>query len=390
MIDFSLTTEQRMIQDTVRNFVTREVIPWERELINRHKKGQSEYLTLPELRALQRKGKEAGFWGLDCPEKFGGLDLDAMSNAIVFEEIGRSFVEFNFGGRAFSALYQLNDEQQKDYLIPVLQGERQPCFALSEPSGGSDARQLKTTAVLQGSEWVLNGEKTWISFGHIADFALVYAKTRASDGTEGVSGFLVDRSMGWTSTPIPMMGMHDCSSMFFDNVRVPARNLVGEVNGGFKHAMHFLYKNRWLLGARYVGSAERLLAMALEQAENRSTFGKKLADRENIQWMIAESEVEIRAAKLLSWNGAWQFEQEGIDDRHASCAAKLYSSQMVNRVVDKVLQIHGAMGYAVETGIERWYRDLRVTRIWEGVDEVQLAWLFKSLRDERISIGQVN
>jgi acyl-CoA dehydrogenase len=154
--------------------------------------------------------------------------------------------------------------------------------------------------------------------------------------------------------------------------------------------MKFIYRNRgWILGAKNVGAAERLLGMALEQAENRATFGKKLAERENIQWMIAESEVEIRAAKLIVWNCAWQGSEE-MDYRYAACASKLFTARMANRVVDRVLQIHGAMGYAKETGIERWYRDLRVQRIYEGSDEMQLAWMIKTLRDKRISIGQIN
>jgi acyl-CoA dehydrogenase len=237
---------------------------------------------------------------------------------------------------------------------------------------------------------VLNGEKTWITNGNDADFVIGFFRTPNEGDPNGVTAFLIDRSMGWTSSPIRMMGAHDPASLYFDNVRVPDRNVVGKVNDGFRVAMAFIYKNRgWILGGKNVGAAERLLAMALEQAENRVTFGKKLAERENIQFMIAESEAEIRAAKLLVLDCAWQASVEK-DYRQASCVSKFFVANMANRVVDRVLQIHGGMGYAKEMPIEKWYRDLRIQRIWEGSDEMNLAWIFRSLREGRAQIGDIH
>ncbi|WP_066272039.1 acyl-CoA dehydrogenase family protein [Hydrogenophaga palleronii] len=389
MVDFAISTEDRMIQDTVRKFVDKELIPREREYIQRDIKGESGFLPLSELRQLQRLGKEAGIWGIDCPETYGGLNLSPFTQALINEELGRTFIKFRFGGTAPSVLYLVNDEQKKEYLLPYIAGERQGAFALSEPGGGSDARRPRTTAVKQGDEWVINGEKTWISLATDADFAVVFATTRAEDGTEGVSAFLVDRSLGWTATPIANMGFDGTSSLHFNNVRVPARYLIGEVNKAFNLAMLFIYRNRgYNLAPKNVGAATRLLAMALEHAENRTTFGKKLAERENIQFMITESEVELRAARLLAWHAAWQASEQQ-DFRYAACAAKYYAAQMSNRVVDRVMQIHGAMGFAKETGIERWYRDLRVERIYEGSDEINLAWMWKDLQSRRTEIGQM-
>lgn len=390
MIDFSLSEEERMIRDSVRQFMKKEVMPLEQEILHRHLNGGQAELNADELGELQTKAKALGFWGIDTPEEYGGANLSNVMQALMHLETGRSFVNFKFGGSAMNVLYLLNDEQKKEYLVPTINGLRKTGFALSEPGVGSDARGIKATAVRQGDEWVLNGEKMWITGGNQADYLLAFFRTpNEGVGSETITAFLVDRNMGWKSSPIRMMGAHDPASIYFDNVRVPARNLVGEIGDGFRIAMRFIYKNRgWILGGKNVGAAERLLGMAIEHAENRVTFGEKLADRENIQWMIAESECEIRAAKMMVLNAAWQGDN-GIDYRHASCVSKYYHANMANRVVDRVLQIHGGMGYARELPIEKWYRDLRIQRIWEGSDEMNLSWIFRSLRQGRQEIAQL-
>jgi acyl-CoA dehydrogenase len=253
---------------------------------------------------------------------------------------------------------------------------------------GSDARGLRTTAVRDGDDWIVNGEKTWITLGDVHDFTILFART-PREGEGGITMFLVDRAMGYQVRPIRMMGGHDTASLIFDDVRVPGRNVVGRVNDGFRLAMKFVHRSRVWLAARNVGAGERLLKLGLAHLENRSTFGKKLAERENLQFSMVESEVEIRSAKLLVLNAAWRM-QKGLDYRHAAAAAKLYAAQMANRVVDRVLQVHGAMGYARETGIERYYRDLRVQRIYEGADEIQMATIFRFLRAGESEIAQLD
>jgi acyl-CoA dehydrogenase len=280
----------------------------------------------------------------------------------------------------------LNDEQKKEYLIPTLNGERWGCFSLSEPGVGSDPRGIKTTAIRDGDDWIINGEKTWITSGNDADYTIVFART----STDGMSAFVVDRAMGYKSQPIRMMAPHDPASLTFDNVRVPNRNLCGERDKGFEWAMNFIYRNRgWILPPKNLGAAERMLGMALEYAENRTTFGRKLIERENIMWMIAESELEIRAGKLLILNCAWQASRD-MDYRHSACAVKYFTAQAANRIADRVVQIHGGMGLAKELPLERWYRDLRVERIYEGSDEMNLSSMIRNLRKGHASIGKIN
>jgi acyl-CoA dehydrogenase len=388
MIDFALPHEDALVVDSIRRFVQRELMPWERELVRRGIRGESEMLTRAEERALQEKARAAGYWGIDTPEEYGGANLAPTLQAFVWMELGRTFIPFRFGGYANRILFDLDERQKQEYLLPALAGDRLAAFALSEPGVGSDARGLRTTAVRNGDEWVVNGEKTWITLGDEADFTILFART-PKEGEGGITMFLVDRAMGYTVRPIRMMGVHDTSSLFFDDVRVPHRNVVGEVNGGFRLAMKFVHQSRIWLAARNVGAAERLIRLGLDHMENRSTFGRKLAERENLQFDMAESEVEARCAKLLVLNAAWRM-QQGLDYRQAASSAKLHAARMVNRVVDRVMQLHGAMGYARETGIERFYRDLRVQRIYEGADEIQLATIFRNLRTGESPIGQID
>lgn len=392
MIDFSLSDDQRMIQEAVRTFVTREVLPYERVLLDRANKGQQETLTEQELLALQEHAKAIGFWGIDMPARYGGADLDPLTQLLVWHEVGRTFVDFRFGGSAMNVMLLASPELQQDYLIPTVQGRISGCFAISEPDTGSDARALRMSATRDGDDWILSGEKTWITGGATAHYVVVIARTAPaseSNGGDGTTAFLVDRSRGWTSHAIPMMGAHPSASLHFDGVRVPSSCVIGEAHKGFGVAMSFIYKNRAIyLGGRIVGAAERLLEMALDYSRVRTTFGKPIGERENIQLMIAECEVELRAAKLLALNAAWRVDA-GLDYRHAACASKFYAARMANRVVDRAMQIHGAIGYSKALPIERWYRDLRVMRIWEGTDEINGLWIFRSLNEGRMQVGQL-
>jgi acyl-CoA dehydrogenase len=390
VVDFSVTAEDQLIVDNVSKFIEREVRPLEEELVRRGLAGQSDHLTRLEIVALQKKGRESGFWGLETPAEYGGLGLAPITQSLVWEELGRSLTGFHFGGGAMNVMYQLNEEQKKEYLLPTLNGDRYGCFALSEPGVGSDARGLKTTAIRDGRDWILNGEKTWITGGGDADYAIVFARTSNEGDPEGISAFLVDRAMGYTSRPVRVMASHEPASLVFEDVRVPKRNLCGEINQGFQWAMHFIYQNRaWLLPSRNIGTAERLLEMGIDYAEQRKTFGRKLIERENIMWMIAEAEINIRAAKLLVWNVAWQA-ANGLDFRQGACIVKVHAARTANKVVDDVLQIHGGMGLAKEMPIERLYRNLRVERIYEGSDEINLATIIRNIRKGYAAVGKVN
>jgi alkylation response protein AidB-like acyl-CoA dehydrogenase len=382
-VDFSLDDEQRAIRDTARAFVRNEVMALEPEVLRReraHRPG----LNRDELRELQLKAKKFGFWGLSTPERYGGMDLPALTQALVWTEVGRSFVPFRFGGEADNILYEANDAQREEYLLPTIAGERISCFAITEPGAGSDAANIRLSARRDGGDWVLNGEKTFITGGNDADFAIVIAVTDRDRGVRdgGATAFLVDRAMGWRSEPIQTMGEGGPAALAFADVRVPHRNVLGEVGQGFDLAMRWIGRGRYIIPSHALGIAERALGMAIEQANTRETFGRPIATNQAIQWMIADSETELEAARWLILRAAWEADREGEQTataRHAASMAKLYGAGMINRVVDRVMQIHGGMGYTRELPIERWYRQVRLLRIYEGTDEMQRLIISRDL-----------
>jgi alkylation response protein AidB-like acyl-CoA dehydrogenase len=378
MVDFSLTEEQREVRDWVRTFVRKEIIPLEPEVLRRERTGQPG-LEPGELRALQLKAKESGFWGVLTPEEYGGMNLGAVMAALLEAELGRSFVPFRFGGSADNILFYANEEQKEMYLKPTISGDRKSCFAITEPGAGSDARAIRATARQDGDDWIINGEKTFITGGNEADFTMVFAVTDKEKGANGgVTCFLVDRDAGWKSHPIDTMGEWGPAALTFDNVRVPSRNILGEVGRGFELAMRWIGQGRYLLPARAIGACERLLEMGIDYANTRETFGQPIAERQAIQWMIADSAVEIEALRWLVLHAAWQVDQ-GVDSRQAQSMAKLYGGVKANEIVDRVLQIHGGMGYTRELPVERWYRELRLLRIYEGTDEIQRRTIARNL-----------
>src|SRR5258708_2235609 len=228
-MDFSLTDEQKMVQQTVRSFVTRELLPLEPEVLRREREGKRG-IEIGEIRALQLRAKELGFWGINTPEEYGGANLGPVMTALVMMELARTFIPFTFGGAADNILYYCNEEQKQRYLLPTISGERRSCFALTEPGAGSDAANIQMSAEQDGDHWILNGEKIFITNGNEADFAMVFAVTDRRKGARGgVTCFLVDREMGWRSDYIHTMGEWGPASLYFENVRVPATNILGEL-----------------------------------------------------------------------------------------------------------------------------------------------------------------
>jgi acyl-CoA dehydrogenase len=384
-MDLTLTDEEREIRDWVRTFVSKELMPLEPQVLERERQGERGF-TLEQLRELQGKAKQSGFFGVLTPEEYGGMGLGSLMAALIEIELGRTFVQFKFGGDADNILFHANDEQKKRYLEPTISGERYSCFAITEPGAGSDARNIRTSAVRDGDEWVINGEKTFITGGDIADFTMVFAVTDRDLGADGgVTCFLVDREAGWTSASIPTMGQWGPASLSFQDVRVPHSAILGEEGRGFALAMKWIGKGRFMLPARALGACERLVEMAMEQAKNRVTFGEPIANRQAIQWMIADSAVEIEALRWLVLTAAWQVDN-GIDSRQSQSIAKLYGGVQANQIVDRVLQIHGGMGYTRELPIERWYRELRLLRIYEGTDEIQRRTIARNLLSGHVSV----
>jgi alkylation response protein AidB-like acyl-CoA dehydrogenase len=377
-MDFSLSAEEQATRDWVRTFVQREILPLEPAALRRERNHQPG-LTREEYRGLVDKARQSGFFGVQTPTEYGGMGLSAVMAALIEAELGRSFLPFRFGGYADNILFHANDEQKQQYLLPTISGDKISCFAITEPGAGSDATAIRTSARKDGSDWIINGEKTFITGGNEADFTMVFAITDADKGVNGgVTCFLADREMGWKSEYIDTMGEWGPAALIFDEVRVPERNVLGEVGQGFALAMQWIGRGRYLLPARALGACERLVELAMEHARNRVTFGEPIANRQAIQWMIADSAVEIEALRWLVLSAAWQVDND-LDSRQAQSMAKLFGGVKANEIVDRMLQIHGGMGYTRELPLERWYRELRLLRIYEGTDEIQRRTIARNL-----------
>jgi acyl-CoA dehydrogenase len=381
-MDLDLTEEERDIRQWVRTFVEKELLPLEQDVLARERRGERG-LPLEELQRLQGLARRSGFFGITTPEEYGGMGLSAVMAALVAIEVGRTFVPFRFGGDADNILFEATPEQQDTYLRPTIEGTRRSCFAITEPGAGSDARAIRTSARRDGDDWVINGEKTFITGGNEADFVLVFAVTDPEKHEQGRTGesvtcFIVDRDRGWTSHHIDTMGEWGPAALTFDDVRVPASSILGEEGRGFPLAMQWIGRGRYLLPAGALGACERMVEMAMEHARTRETFGKPIAERQAIQWMIADSAVDIEALRWLVLTAAWQVDR-GRDSRQAQSMAKLHGGVHANEIVDRMLQVHGGMGYTRELPLERWYRELRLLRIYEGTDEIQRRTIARNL-----------
>ncbi len=384
-MDFDLNDEEREIRNWVRTFVSKELMPLEQQVLTRERANEPG-ITAEEMKALQDKAKTSGFFGIQTPESHGGMGLGAVMSALIQTELGRTFVPFRFAGEADNILFSATEEQQERYLVPTINGDRRSCFAITEPGAGSDARAIRTSARREGDEWVINGEKTFITGGNEADFVMVFAVTDKEKGADGgVTCFLVDREQGWRSEPIDTMGEWGPAALVFEDVRVPHSAILGQEGHGFDLAMQWIGKGRYMLPAGALGACERLVEMGMEWAKNRSTFGKPIAERQAIQWMIADSAVEIEALRWLVLSAAWQVDQ-GLDSRQGQSMAKLYGGVKANEIVDRVLQMHGGMGYTRELPVERWYRELRLLRIYEGTDEIQRRTISRNLLKGHASV----
>jgi acyl-CoA dehydrogenase len=287
-----------------------------------------------------------------------------------------------FGSAGLAQLYEANEDQKKRYLVPMLSGEKRGFFGLTEPSGGSDpARSIRTTAVLDGKHWVINGAKTFISNADKADFGIVFARTDASKGRAGITCFIVDTDMpGFYVRRIihTLRSGHCPAELQFENLRVPQENVLGEVNKGFGIANDRLSRQRIPYAAGCIGIAIKAQEMAIEYSKTRETFGAPLATRQAVQWMIVDNEIDIRTSLLLTLAAAEKAER-GEKFRTEAAIAKLVASEASGRVVDRAMQIHGGMGVTKDLPLERWYREIRIRRIGEGPSEVQRLIIARDL-----------
>ncbi|WP_342430948.1 acyl-CoA dehydrogenase family protein [Neobacillus sp. FSL H8-0543] len=376
---FVLSDELKMLQKMVRNFIRDEVIPLEEDL-----DFDATHLPKDKLELLQEKAKRAGLYQFNAPKKFGGQELSIFARTIIAEEASQHKLgAYNPGLGAFGQsppdiLYDGTKEQVEKYVYPTIEGKLSGFIAITEPSGGSDpARSIRTRAEKRGDKWVLNGQKVFISGADTADYGIVFART--GEGRKGITAFIVEKGMeGFSHALIPVIRPWYPCELFLDNVEVPEENVLGEVGHGFDFVQKWLIGNRIPYAAGCIGLAVAALKKAIEYANIRETFGSKLADKQAIQWMIADSEIELRAARWLTYEAAWKADL-GENARYEASAAKLYATEAAGRIIDRVIQIFGGMGLAKEMPFERWYRELRIKRVGEGPSEVHRMVISRDL-----------
>jgi acyl-CoA dehydrogenase len=372
-MDFELPEELRMLKATLRRFVNNELIPIERQTVTT----EGEEIKPEFLARFEQRAKDLGIWMIEVPEEYGGAGIGQLGRAVVIEELSRTIAlpargEGITGPSVRAILYTLTGELKEKYLMPVLRGEKKVCFAQTEPDAGSDPGGMRTTAVRDGNHYVINGVKRFITGADKAAFMQLMAATDRAKGSHGgISCFLVDMDtpgVKVTTSYQTMMGDRPWE-IVLDNVRVPATQLIGEEGKGFALAQKWLGAGRIKHGARALGVAERMLEMSTSYAKQRSTFGKPLADRQAIQWKLADMYIELQAARLLVYKAATRLDK-GEDAREDCYVAKYFADEMAFRACDQCMQIHGGIALTTDLPIEKMWRQQRSYRITEGASEV--------------------
>jgi len=382
-MDFTLPEELRMLRDTVARFVREELIPLEPTIIRREaERGLTDNpLIPPEAEAhLEKKAKEIGLYGIDVPEEYGGQNLGMLAKAIVIEELKTSIVPFVLPPDSPN-LWMLREtckgDQIQKYFIPYANGEKKSAIAITEPGAGSDPANMKTRAEYKNGKWVINGQKTFISGARNADFIIVMAVTDPKKGSRGgITAFLVDKGTKGMTVPsiFNTIGEFVPYGVYLDDVEVSDDQVLGEVGNGFAPMQNRLGVRRMEIACRSLGYARRCMELMIPQAKDRKTFGAPLADRQAVQWWIADSFQEIEMVRWITWRLAWTMDQGGKDWKRDAAMVKLQGTEMVGRVVDRAMQLFGGMGMTKDMPLEYMARACRVWRIFEGPSEVH-RWL---------------
>ena len=370
-MDYQLPEELRMLQETVRRFVDRELIPIEQDSMDGPK------LKAEVQESLEEKAKAIGLWLFDVPEEYGGQGLGLLARSIVWTELARTIAlptrNVNiFGPIVSPILYYLNEEQKRRYLFPVLEGKLKHCFAQTEPEAGGDPGGMRTTAVRDGGYYVINGMKRFITGAAEADFAQVIAATDREKGSRGgISAFLVDMdSPGVKLLRAQETMMNDRPwEIAFEDVRVPAENMIGGEGDGFKFAQNWISAGRIRHGARGIGVIERCLELGATYAKQRETFGRKLAERQSVQWMLVDSYADLHMLRLMVHTAAAKHDA-GEDIRYDAYMCKYLGDTKSFEAADRCMQIYGGMGLTTDLPIERMWRDQRSFIITEGPTEI--------------------
>jgi len=370
-MDFSLSDELLMLRDMARKFTDQEIKPLAEKIDTEG--------NIPK--SLIQQMAELGFFGICFPEEYGGADAGELGYCILSEEISRGSASITvlLGAHtsigAMSIYLDGTAEQKKKYLTPMAMGEKIAAFALTEPNAGSDAAAIETTAVRDGNEFIINGQKIYISNGSIAGVIVVFAVTDKALGAHGgVTAFIVEPSYKGFKVvrdedKMGIRGSHT-SELVFEEMRVPAENVLGRFGAGFLTAMKALDRGRLGLGAGCLGASKEVIDMCARYANERRQFGKPIGENQAIQWMIADMAADVYAMESMVYRTAWMCDQ-GLRFSRESAIVKAFCSEKADNIIDKAIQIHGGIGYMKDFPLERMYRDSRINRIFEGTNEIQ-------------------
>jgi acyl-CoA dehydrogenase len=380
-VDFDLDEEQKAIVETVRRFVVTELYPHEDEV------DRLDDVPAELAEEIRTKALKAGLYAANMPAELGGGGLDAVAMTLVERELGRASYALQWlVARPGNILLACQGEQRDRYLLPTIRGERHDCLAMSEPGAGSDIRSMTTRAVRDGDDYVVTGTKHFISHADMSDFVVLFAATGVEETPRGpkrlITGFLVDLdSPGVTVTrgsgAVSHRGYHQCE-LAFDQCRVPAGNRLGEEGQGFELMGRWLGASRLTVAATSVGRARRVLELATEWAAGRTQFGQPIGRFQGVSFPLADLATELEAAELLTLRAAWRLDRGRMSDQDAAMA-KLFASEALGRITDQAVQVYGGMGLMSELPIERFWRDARVERIWDGTSEIQRHIISRSM-----------
>ena len=374
-MNFDLDDDHRLTQDLTARFVREALTPLETKVLERDAAGKGAHLTEEETRGVDALAQKMGLWGLDAPADVGGMDLPTTAMVGVNIEMGRTCTPYHLppdSPNLRMLMATVNEDQRARYLLPYVRDGLVSAIGISEPGAGADPAAMITTAVRNGTDYLINGRKIWISRAAEADFTILMAVTDKARGVKGgVSAFLVDRDTPGFNVlrRIPMIGGQFTYEIALEDCRVPAANLLGREGEGFAPMQLRLSTRRLQMAAWCIGMASRALEMMIEYAPQRSTFGQSLANRQAIQWWIADGAAKVRAARLMTYETAWKLDQ-GRDVRTDVSMVKVYATEMAWEILDNAMQTFGAMGMTKDLPLQLLAGQVRTMRIYDGPSEV--------------------